>query len=31
MHVGRRDRDIDPCAKLGADLDTIRAAFVRTN
>ena len=27
---GRRDHDLDPCTKLGADLDTIRAAFVRT-
>jgi hypothetical protein len=27
---GRRDRDLDLCMKLDADLDAIRAAFVRT-
>ena len=27
---GRHDRDFNLCTKLGADLDTIRAAFVRT-
>src|SRR5579864_7523611 len=29
-HDRRRDRDLDPCSKLGADLDTIRAAFFLT-
>ena len=29
-HDGRRDRDLDLCTQLGADLDAIRAAFVRT-
>ena len=29
-HDGRRDHDLDLCTKLGADLDAIRAAFVRT-
>src|SRR5215203_3676084 len=26
----RRDRDVDRCTELGADLETIRAAIVRT-
>ena len=30
MHDGRLDRDLDLRTKLGADLDAIRAAFVRT-
>ena len=29
-HDGRRDRDLDLCMQPGADLDAIRAAFVRT-
>ena len=29
-HDGRRDRDLDLCTQLGADLDLIRAALVRT-
>jgi hypothetical protein len=29
-HDGRRDRDLDLCTQPGADLDAIRAAFVRT-
>jgi hypothetical protein len=29
-HDGRRDRDPDLCTQPGADLDAIRAAFLRT-
>jgi hypothetical protein len=29
-HDGRRDRDLDLCTQPGADLDAIRAAFLRT-
>jgi hypothetical protein len=29
-HDGRRDRELDLCMRLNADLDAIRSAFVRT-